>query len=115
VYLWAALSGEAPEAVRALTFATLVVGNLGLIFVNRSWTHSVLGGLRMRNRALWYVTFGTITGIVLLFSIPATRDLFQFAVVHPADFLVAGAAGVLSVGWFEVYKMVRHKHHAEVA
>ena len=34
--------------VRAMTFTTLVVGNLALIFVNRSWTHTMLGGLLRR-------------------------------------------------------------------
>jgi len=115
VYLWAALSGESADTVRALAFATIVVGNIGLIFVNRSWTHSVIGGLRNKNKALWYVTFGTAGAIALLFAFPATRGLFQFDVTHASDFLVAVAAGVLSVVWFEIYKAVRHRHHAQVA
>jgi P-type Ca2+ transporter type 2C len=114
VYLWAALSGMSEEAVRALAFATIVVGNLGLIFVNRSWTHSVIGGLRHKNRALWFVTAGTLGAIVLLFAFPAARGLFQFAAVPVGDFLIAGAAGLLSVMWFEVYKALRHRRHAPV-
>jgi Ca2+-transporting ATPase len=117
VYFWAATTyGPAgADAVRALTFSTLVIGNLGLIFVNRSWTHSVVGGLRNRNRALWYVTGGTVAAIAALFAFQATRGLFQFALPPLGDFLVAVAAGVLSVAWFEVYKAVRHRQHAEVA
>ena len=36
---------------RALTFATLVVGNIALIFANRSWERTILASLRMPNPA----------------------------------------------------------------
>jgi Ca2+-transporting ATPase len=49
VYLTAVLSGLPDAVARTCTFVTLVVGNLGLIFVNRSWTETVASGLRSRN------------------------------------------------------------------
>jgi len=115
VYLWAALSGQAADTVRALAFVTLVIGNVGLIFVNRSWTNSVLGGLRRKNSALWYVTVGTLAAITLLMAVPATRGLFQFDAVGLSGALVAVGAGALSVVWFEAYKALRRRHHARVA
>ena len=39
------LCRDSEPDVRALTFATLVIGNLGLILVNRSWTQTVFAGL----------------------------------------------------------------------
>jgi P-type Ca2+ transporter type 2C len=114
VYLWSALSGMPEQAVRALSFATIVVGNLGLIFVNRSWTHSVVSGLRSKNKALWYVTGGTLAAIAALFSFSGTLDLFQFARPNPGDLAIAVGAGVLSVAWFEVYKALRHRRHEQV-
>jgi Ca2+-transporting ATPase len=117
VYLWAAVTygPDGADKVRALTFATLVIGNLGLIFVNRSWTHSIVGGLRNKNKALWYVTAGTISAILLLFAFQPSRDLFQFALPPAGDFLIAAGAGLLSVLWFEAYKAIRHRQHADVA
>jgi len=115
VYLWAVFSGQSAETVRALAFATLVVGNLGLIFVNRSWTQSVIDGFKNRNRPLWYVTVGALAALTILFAMPASRELFQFALIGPANFLVAGGAGVLSVTWFEVYKALCNRHNARVA
>jgi Ca2+-transporting ATPase len=105
VYLWAVFTGHQAGDVRALTFATLVFGNLSLIFVNRSWTHTILGGLSSKNPALWWVTAGTLSMLALLLAFPGTRDLFQFTVLHPADFAIALCAGVASVAWFEVYKL----------
>jgi Ca2+-transporting ATPase len=115
VYLWAVLGGAGADDVRALAFVTLVVGNLGLIFVNRSWTHTVLGGLMSKNPALWWVTAGTLGTLAVLLLLPQARDLFQFAVMHPADLAIAVGAGLASVAWFEVYKLVQRRHHARVA
>jgi Ca2+-transporting ATPase len=115
VYLWAVFAGHTASDVRTLSFATLVFGNLALIFVNRSWSHTIIGGLLAKNNALWYVTAGTVSMLALLLALPATRDLFQFQVMHLPDLGICLVAGILSVVWFEVYKLVRHKHHHPVA
>jgi Ca2+-transporting ATPase len=115
VYLWAVFSRFGADEVRVLAFTTLVSGNLALIFVNRSWTHTIAGGLLTRNPALWWVTFGTLATLALLFAVPGARDLFQFAVIHPVDLLLALAAGAASVMWFEVYKTVQRRRNARVA
>jgi len=48
VYLWAVLGGEPDDVVRSVTFATLVVGNVSLILVNRSWRLTVWRTFRER-------------------------------------------------------------------
>ena len=56
-----------------MAFVCLVIGNLGLIFTNRSWSHSILATLRIPNKALWWVSgraVGFLT-LVLGVSIPA--------------------------------------------
>ncbi|HEY5516685.1 MAG TPA: cation-translocating P-type ATPase, partial [Coriobacteriia bacterium] len=115
VYLWAVLSDFGANEVRALAFTALVSGNLALIFVNRSWTHTIVGGFTAKNKALWWVTGGTVGMLTLLFALPGARDLFQFAVLHPLDMVIALGAGAVSVMWFEVYKVVQRKRHARVA
>jgi Ca2+-transporting ATPase len=107
VYLWAVLSGHAAADVRTLAFGTLVITNLCLILVNRSWTSTVLGGLTRRNPALWWVIGGTLGILGALLAVPSARQLFGFAPVHPSDLLVMVGAGVLSVVWFEAYKVLR--------
>jgi Ca2+-transporting ATPase len=115
VYLWSVLSGHAPADVRALTFGTLVIGNLGLIFVNRSWSTSALRGMVKRNAALWWVVGGTVSMLALLFSVGALRTLFRFDALHLDDLTIMLAAGVASVLWFEIYKWVVRLRHSRVA
>jgi Ca2+-transporting ATPase len=121
IYVWSAWSGlgaaggVADQTVRTLAFVTLVTGNLGLIFVNRSWTHTVLGGLRIRNSALWWVAGGTVGVLVTLLSFAPTRDLFGFTVVSLAEMSAAIGIGIASVAWFEVYKMIVRARREHVA
>jgi len=107
VYLCALAQGLSAPQARTLTFTTIVVANLGLIFTNRSWSGTILSTLRMPNKALWWVFTGTILCLILVISIPVLQALFLFgAVPAPAIFLSAGA-GIASIAWFEVYKYVK--------
>ncbi len=42
----------------------------------------------------------------LALYVPFLRDLFRFSVLHPFDIFICVAAGVMSIVWFEVLKMV---------
>jgi len=114
VYVISFKRGQSEEDSRALTYATLIIANLGLIFVNRSWSRSVLATLRSPNTALWWVTGGAVLFLGLALYVPFLRGLFRFSVLHPTDILICVAAGVVSVLWFEVMKavMARRGHAA---
>jgi len=112
VYLWSVLGGFGDAQVRTLTFTTLVVANLGLIFVNRSWTVTVLGGIRSRNAALWWVFGGTVAVLGLLLVFPPARELFRFAVTDVLRLAVAAGAGAASVAWFDAYKVLTRRKHS---
>jgi Ca2+-transporting ATPase len=106
VFVIALKRGKDEGDARALTFTTLIIANLGLIFVNRSWSRTVLTTLRSPNAALWWVTSGAVLFLGLSLSIPFFRDLFRFSVLHSVDIVICIGAGVVSVLWFEVLKMV---------
>jgi Ca2+-transporting ATPase len=115
VYLWAVFGHLSADLVRSLTFTTLVTGNLALIFVNRSWTHTMVGGLRRPNRALWWIAGGAVATLTFVLLAPFTQDLFGFGAPDVCRAMAAAFAGVMSVLWFEVYKLVRHRGHERVA
>ncbi len=97
--------GASEEKGRALTFSTLVIGNLGLILVNRSWRHTILRTFNSRNPALWWVTGGAFGFLLLALTLPFLREVFHFAPVTPYQFVLCFAAGLCSVLWFELYKL----------
>ncbi len=105
VFAVAHYSGRAEEEARALTFTTLVLANLALIFTNRSWGQTVLAGLRSPNPALWWVIGGTLCFLGLVIYLPLSRAVFRFSVLHLHDIAICLGAAILSVVWFEVFKL----------
>ncbi len=105
VYLWAILGGRPPEVVRALTFVSLVIGNLGLILINRSTTLSIVGTFRHRaNPAVRWILSAAMVLLALLLAVPPLRAAFRLGAISSADGLVAGACGLLGVGWLELQR-----------
>ncbi len=97
--------GQGENEARALTFTTLVISNLGLIFTNRSWTRTILATWRTPNAALWWVIGGALLLLGFVLYSPFLRGLFRFAVLHPIDLAIGLAAGLVSITWFEVLKL----------
>jgi len=93
----------------ALSFTTLVVANLGLIFANRSWTRTIWSTLRTPNAALWWVIGGTTFSLGLALYVPFLRNLFHFSALHAVDLALCLAGGLLSILWFESLKLFKQK------
>ncbi len=107
VYLWALRNGYPADSVRSVTFATLVLGNLALIVVNRSWRLPAWKAFReRRNPALKWILIGASALLVTILTVPALRKAFSFGPLPPNAWLVAVAAALLGVAWFEIYKAV---------
>ncbi len=96
-------------AARALAFTTLIVANVGLIFTNRSWSRTTMATLSSPNAALWWIVVGAYLFLGLVLYIPSLRQMFHFATPHPIDLAVSLAAGVFSILWFEIVKILNGK------
>ena len=100
-----ALAAHGEPVARALAFATMVLGNLGLILLNRAGTRTLLATLRTRNHPQVWVTAGAIVFLVLALSIPSVRELFGFATPHPELLALSLAGALVSLG---VANVARH-------
>jgi Ca2+-transporting ATPase len=106
IYGIALRRGQGEAEARALAFTTLIIANLCLILTNRSWSRTVLATARSRNPALWWVVGGALVFLGLVLYVPFLRGLFLFARLHWDDLALCLSAGVVSVLWFEVFKIV---------
>ena len=89
-----------PEGeVRALAFFSLVLAIVSLIFVNRSFSTSVIAALRRPNRTLVLVLVGVVVMLFLTLVWPLLSGLFHFGPLHWDDLLltVTGAFAVLLI------------------
>ncbi len=106
VYLWALNSDRSDEVVRSVTFATLVIGNLALILVNRSWRLSIWQAIReRRNPTIKWILGIAGAFLVVLLSVRQLREAFDFGPMRPVDWVAALVAGFIGVVWFEIYKV----------
>ncbi len=95
---------QSDDVARALTFTVLVIANLALIHVNRSWSSRLKGGRDTPNRFFRWIAAATLALLVCVLGIPAVGRLFAFAPLTPGMLLAgAGAVGVAWV-WFEGVK-----------
>jgi Ca2+-transporting ATPase len=98
--------GLETDQVRGLTFASLVLGIVALIFVDRSLSSSLITAIRRPNRAL-AVVLPVVACLlaVTLFWQPA-RDLFGFAALDPVFLAVPLLAGLAVLLLLEALKTI---------
>ena len=104
IFVVAFRRGMPEDEVRALAFFSLVLAIVGLIFVNRSFSASVITALRRPNPALVWVlvTVTTMLGLTLLW--PLARDLFRFGPLHVDDLSLTIGAGIIVLVALELVK-----------
>ena len=97
VYAYVLNSGNGEAEARMMAFVVMVIGNLGMIFANRSRTRSILQTLRVPNPAVWWVSGSALAVIALVLAVPFLRNLFSFGPLHAWELVVILVAGLLSI------------------
>ncbi len=92
-----------PE-VRALTFFSLVVAIVGLTFVNRSFSASVVEAIRRPNAALVWVLLVVTALLAIALLWPVAMGLFRFGSLQSLDIAIALTAGVIVLLVLEMLK-----------
>ncbi|HXU40348.1 MAG TPA: cation-translocating P-type ATPase [Blastocatellia bacterium] len=101
--------GQTEPKARALAFTTLIIANIGLILINRSWKHSILATIRSPNPALWWVTGGAVLFLGLVLFVPVLRGVFRFGELDTGGVGVSLLEGAASILWFELFKFVSRR------
>ena len=104
VFWFACSRGVDEQEIRALTFTTLMISNLGLILTNRSWSSTSAASFRSTNTALLPVVAGAILFLGIVLYVPFFVHLFRFSALHLFEVLLCLSAGLGSVLWFEGLK-----------
>jgi Ca2+-transporting ATPase len=104
VYVMAVMRGMPEEEVRALAFVTLVLTNIGLILVNRSFSSSLLHAVTKPNPALWAVLSVVAPLLILSVRWAPAEQLFRFGPLHADDLSVSIAAALALIIGLEILK-----------
>lgn len=95
-----------PVEARTLAFVTLVLSNLCLALVNRSWSMVFWQTLKIPNRALWIVLSLGFATILAITQIPALASMFEFGPFRLHDWFYCALAAAFSLSWFELLKLL---------
>ena len=105
VYFFALNQHLGEGEARMFAFVSLVIGNLGLIFANRSRTLTIFQSLRVPNKALWWISGGALFFLILVLVVPALRNVFQFAPLHRWEMGLLFVASLSSILFAESVKL----------
>jgi P-type Ca2+ transporter type 2C len=95
--------------VRTIVFVTLIISNILLTFVTRSFTETLQQTLRYKNSLALPIFIISTCFLAVILLVPFARNLFGLSPLHISDFWVCIAAALTAVLWFEVYKFFRQK------
>jgi Ca2+-transporting ATPase len=110
-YQWS-LAAEPNEAyTRTIVFSTLVLSNVFLTLVNRSFYFSILTTLKYHNSLLNVMLIITLLLLSCLVYIPGISDFFGLIYLSARDWGMTALIAFCSVMWFEVYKWIRRSRY----
>ncbi len=104
VYAVGRRAAGSDDVARAVTFAAMVLSNLGLIFVNRHWERYSPKARSAFNPAFLWISVAAVALLGCVLGVPLLRRLFAFAMPAPGLLALGLGAVAASVLWFEAVK-----------
>jgi Ca2+-transporting ATPase len=104
LYVLALKRGLPETDARTLTFVSLVLVDLGLVLVNRSFATSLSELIGKANRALVWVATVTLSLLALAVISPVGRELFRFGPLHADDLMLVAGIVVAVLATLEFLK-----------
>ncbi len=105
VYKYSVYTGLDEAQTRTMVFTVLIVANIFLTLVNRSFYYSIFTTLKYKNNLVAMIIGITIIISALLLYVPIFANFFQFGTLSISQLLIASAIGFIAVIWFEFYKL----------
>ncbi|MBL0134134.1 MAG: cation-translocating P-type ATPase [Chitinophagaceae bacterium] len=94
---------------RTMVFTVLIVANIVLTLVNRSFYYSIIHTLGYKNRMVPQIILITIAITALLIFIKPLASFFDFETMTLPQLLVCIGIGLLSVIWYEAVKWLKRR------
>jgi len=111
VYMVGLHIGYNANEVRAMSFISLIVSNIAVILTNRSWTNNIFKIIATPNKAVLWVTGGAVFFMIMILNIPFFLKLFQFQKLQIINIAICSFAGMTTIIWFELYKLIKLRRH----
>lgn len=107
VYFLSIREGHSVGEIRAITFSSLIIGNIFLILTNLSKTRSFIAVFAEKNLAAILIIFIALLMLLLIISIPSLQNIFSFQFPGYKHFIssLTGAFSILFI--LETIKFIK--------
>jgi Ca2+-transporting ATPase len=107
IYQYAIYNGYSEQLTRTMVFTALIVANIFLTLINRTFYYSIFTTLGYKNNMVLYIIFITISILGLILFVKPLTEFFEFQTLNWNQLLICAGIGFISVIWFEVIKLFR--------
>ncbi|NCT17884.1 MAG: haloacid dehalogenase [Flavobacteriaceae bacterium CG_4_8_14_3_um_filter_34_10] len=105
-YQYSTQNAYSENITRSMVFGTLLLSNIFLTLVNRSFYYSVWSTFQYKNRLIWIIISITFGFLLLLLYQPTIAAFFKLEALNLFQFLVIFILAFVAVLWFEIYKWI---------
>ncbi len=106
-------NGGDEDMTRSMVFTTLILANILLSFANRSFYYTMFESFRNKNNLLIYITLGTLGMLMIMLYVGPVTQFFKLNSLNLNQLLTAGSAAIISVMWFEIYKLIKRTFNSK--
>ncbi len=78
-------------------------------------SRTIIGGLRVRNVALWCVLGGAAALLPVVLLVPMAQQIFHFAPIRVDDLVLSIGVNLARRPWFDLFKLSKHWAKTNVA
>jgi Ca2+-transporting ATPase len=103
------MNNQSEAFVRTMIYATLILSNLFLTLVNRSFYYSVMTTLRYKNRLIPLILSVSLLVLFLSLYLTPVQNIFQFTVLSGSELLLCFSSAFIGVMWIEILKWFRRR------
>ncbi|OUL63557.1 cation-translocating P-type ATPase [Flavobacterium sp. AJR] len=107
IYQYCTFNNYNEALTRTMVFTVLIVANIFLTLINRSFYYSILTTIRYKNPMVPLIILITIILLGLILYIKPLTLFFEFDFLNTNQLVIAIATGFVSVAWYEIVKLYK--------
>lgn len=104
IYYFSVQKGYDESLTRSMVFTTLIMANIFLTFVNRSFYYSVFTTVKYKNHLLWVIVMATLILSAMALYFPPFSVFFKVMRLTYRQIGSAAITAFISVIWIELWK-----------
>ncbi len=110
IYQYAVYLRADEQLTRTMVFTTLIVANIFLTLINRSFYYSIWTTLKYKNPMVLGIILSTIVLAGIILYVPPVTSFFSFEQLGVFQLGICILVGFVSVIWFEIVKWTKRNN-----